>query len=257
MRFAVLALCLAACAPEPEPARSTPVDKVIASTETPRLAGEWRLVEMNGRAASQSQVETGSPTPITMTVGDFSFQAQSQCVAFWRRYEWRSDRLLVTPVDPGAICARGLSSWETEFSRTLSAVTAADVRNGTLSLSGPETSLTFQPAPPLKRENFTGRWRLRLVHGTALPNGEPPLEITVTEHAITANACVFAGWRYRQDGRLLEITQIEASVCERPLTALETRFAAFMQGLNRATMIQNGTLILDSATEQLEFRRVE
>ncbi len=33
--------------------------------------------------------------------------------------------------------------------------------------------------------------------------------------------------------------------------------AAFMRGLNRATLIPGGALILDSAAEQLEFRRVE
>ena len=30
-----------------------------------------------------------------------------------------------------------------------------------------------------------------------------------------------------------------------------------MRGLNRATVIDSGALILDSAAEQLEFRRVE
>ena len=259
MRFALLALCLlAACAPEAsDPRAPTPAVRPAAPTGTPRIAGEWRLVEMNGRTSSQPQGESGPPTPITMTVGDSSFRAQSQCVAFWRRYEWRAGSLVVTPANPGAMCARGLSPWENEFSRTLSAVTDANVQNGMMRLSGPAANLTFQPAPPLPRESFTGRWRLRSVGGTAPSNAGAPLEITVTDDRITANACVFTGWRYRQDGRLLEVTETQGPVCERTSTELETRFVAFMRDLNRATITQDGTLILDSAAEQVEFSRLE
>lgn len=258
MRFALAALCLAACAPETAaPRRPDAAAQTPAPAERPQIRGEWRLVEMNGRRASEPWGQGGVPTPITMTVGDFSFRAQSQCVAFWRRYEWRQGRLAVTPANPGMMCARGLSPWETEFGRTLSDVTDADIRDGALHLAGPAASLTFQPAPPPPRERFTGRWRLRFFHGASPPAGETPLEITVTDDTITASACVFSGWRYRQDGRLLEVTPLEGAVCERTLTDFETRFGAFMTGLNRATLLQDGALILDSATEQVEFRRVE
>lgn len=261
MRIALIALCLAACAPEPLESRaSTPgVPAMVpnAPAKPPRISGAWRLVEMNGRSASEAQGEADPPTPIAMTVGDFSFRAQSQCVAFWKRYEWRGDRLVVTDANPGAMCARGLSAWETEFGRTLSSVTGADATDRILRLSGPATTLTFESAPSPPRERFVGRWRLRSVHGAAPPVGDLPLEITVTEDAIRANACVFPGWRYRQDGTLLEVTEIPSSVCERTSTPLETRFAAFMKGLTRATLLNDGALILDSAAEQLEFARVE
>lgn len=264
MRIALLALCLAACtpdAPAPQPPQATvpAADSAPAPSPPTRadIKGEWRLSKMNGRPASASLGEARVPDPITMSVGDFTFRARSQCVAFWRRYEWSQGRLVVTSANPGAMCARGLSQWETEFSRTLSAVTDADVRNGALHLSGLDASLTFQSAPPLPRERFTGRWRLRFLHGASPPAGENPIEITVTEDTINASACIFSGWRYRQDGNLLEVTPVQSSVCERMPTETEARFGRFMDGLNRATIIQGGALILDSAAEQLEFRRVE
>jgi hypothetical protein len=67
---------------------------------------------------------------------------------------------------------------------------------------------------------------------------------------------VFGGWLYRQDGSLMEVTPATRPVCERTTTAFEQRFGAFMDGVTRATLIQGRALILDSAAEQVEFRRV-
>ena len=210
---------------------------------------------MNGRPAPAPD-DSDSIHPILMTVGDFTFRARSQCVAFWRRYERAGDRLVVTQANPGAMCARGLSPWETEFDRTLSAVTGAERSDGVLQLTGPDATLTFEAAPPLPREAITGRWRLQVFHGAAPPAGEGPIELTITDGRIEANACVFAGWRYRQDGSLLELTPQDGAVCERTTTAFEERFGAFMDRVMRATIIQDGSLILDSPLEQDEFDRI-
>lgn len=256
MRILLAALCLAACSPAP--ATKEPIAAAAQQappSTTSDLTGEWKLAEMNGRKPGEAGVDSG--VPVTMTVGDFSFRARSQCIAIWRRYERSGERLTTSPLNPGAMCARGLSPWETEFGRTLSGVDSAVRAGDLMRLSGPAGELVFEPAPPAPRESFTGRWRLRFAHGASPPADGPPLEIAVTDDRITANACVFAGWRYRQDGRLLEVTPLEAPVCERTLTDFEKRFAAFMRGLNRATITQDGALILDSAAEQFEFRRVE
>lgn len=252
MRILLAVLCLAACSPDP--AQTDPAKSAASQSNPADLRGEWRLVEMNGRRPGDAGGDAG--VPITMTVGDVSLRAQSQCIAIWRRYERQGERLVVTALNPGAMCARGLSPWEIEFGRTLSAVTDASRTDGMLRLRGSAGELAFEPAPPAPRESFTGRWRLRFVHGAAPSAGEM-LEITVTPDRITANACVFPGWRYRQDGRLLEVTPLEGPVCERTLTPSEQRFSSFMRGLNRATVIDSGALILDSASEQLEFRKVE
>jgi hypothetical protein len=256
MRILLAALCLAACSPAP----TTPQPVATAPPQAPSsqlsdLTGEWRLIEMNGRPPAGAGPD--SAIPVTMTVGDFSFRAQSQCIAIWRRYERRGDQLTVSPLNPGAMCARGLSPWETEFGRTLSGIDSAARVGDVLRLSGDAGELVFELAPPTPRESFTGRWRLAFAHGAAPAADGPPLEITVTDDRITANACVFAGWRYRQDGRLLEVTPLEEPVCERTLTPSEQRFSAFMRGLDRATIIAGGVLILDSAAEQLEFRKVD
>jgi hypothetical protein len=211
---------------------------------------------MNGRPAPSAADPNDAHHPITMTVGDFTFRAQSQCIAFWRRYEREGDRLVVTGANPGAMCARGLSAWETEFGRTLSAMTRAERINGTLRLTGNGASLTFETAPPLPREPITGRWRLQFFHGAAPPTGEAPIEITITDGRIDANACVFSGWRYRRDGTLMEVTPANGAVCERMTSPFEQRFGAFMDRVTRATVIRDGSLILDSAAEQVEFDRV-
>ena len=257
MRAILIPLFLVACSPAGPPAdRRPPAQPPAAGASvTADLHGEWRLAAMNGRPAPASDAD-GSNPPILMTVGDFTFRARSQCVAFWRRYAREGDGLVVAMANPGAMCARGLSPWEREFDRTLSAIKRAERRDGTLRLTGPGASLTFEPAPPLPRVDFTGRWRMRAVHGAAPPVGAAPIEITVTDGRIEANACVFAGWRYRQDGALLEVTPDAGPVCERTTSASEKRFAAFMDGLTRATIIPDGSLILDSAAEQVEFDRV-
>lgn len=261
MRSALLALCLIACAPE-TPTPGTPEPVVVADppqavpAALPAIQGEWRLSEMNGRSAGDSLGEAGVPTPITLSVGEFSLRAQSQCIAFWHRYDWRDGRVVLSSLGPHVMCARGLTSWETEFSRSLSAITDATITDGALQLTGPAAQLRFQPLPPVPVQRFTGRWRLRFVHGAPLPAGET-LEITVTEDRITANACVFSSWRYRQDGPLLEVTPLPGAVCERTLTEFEQQFSRFMAGLNRATIIQGGALILDSPSAQLEFRRAD
>jgi len=207
---------------------------------------------MNGRPAPAPD-DSDSIHHITMSVGDFTFRARSQCIAFWRRYERSGDRLVVTMANPGAMCARGLSDWEREFDRTLSAVTQAERSNGTLRLTGPGADLTFEAAPALPRESITGRWRLQFFHGAAPPAGAGPVELTITDGRIEANACVFSGWRYRQDGPLLEVTPDTGAVCERTTTAFEDRFGDFMDRVMRATLLPDGSLILDSPLEQVEF----
>lgn len=249
MRTLLAALCLAACSPASPPSEQAAPHAAEPAARAD-LRGEWRLAMMNGRGPDENT------TPITLSVGDFSLRAQSQCIAFWHRYEQGGDRLVVSRLNPGAMCARGLTQWETEFGKTLSSVDTAALTEGKLRLAGGSGELVFDPAPLLPRERFTGRWRLRFVHGAAPPAGEPPLEITVTDDRITTSACVFSGWRYRQDGRLLEVTPLAEPVCERAVSPFEQRFDAFMTALNRATLIQGEALILDSPTEQWEFRRV-
>lgn len=210
---------------------------------------------MNGRPAPAPD-DADSIHPVLMTVGDFTFRARSQCIAFWRRYEREGDRLVVTEANPGAMCARGLSAWETEFGRALSAATRAERSDGTLRLTGPGANLTFEAAPPMPRHDITGRWRLHAFHDVAPPAGAEPIEITITDGRIDANACVFDDWRYRQDGTLMEVTPAAGAVCERMTTPWEERFGAFMDRVTRATLIEGGALILDSPLEQVEFRRV-
>lgn len=256
MRAVLLALCLAACRPGgPPPDAPQPVSPAPAGPPVPAdIRGEWRLTAMNGRPAPVPD-DTDSMHPILMTVGDFTFRARSQCIAFWRRYERDGDRLVITEANPGAMCARGLSSWEREFGRTLSAVTRAERHEGTLRLTGPDASLTFEVAPPPPRHDITGRWRLHAFHGVTPPPGAEPIEITIADGRIDANACVFEDWRYRQDGTLMEVTPATGAVCERMTTPWEQRFGAFMDRVNRATLIEGGALILDSPLEQAEFRQ--
>lgn len=258
MRVIFLALCLAACSPAPPPVdagRPAPSSPPAEAPGPVDMRGEWRLTAMNGRPAPEDD-DTDTHHPITMTVGDFTLRAQSQCVPFWRRYEWKASQLVVTGANPGAMCARGLTDWETEFSRTLSAVTGAERRNDSLRLTGPDASLTFEPAPPLPPVDITGRWRLRFFQGAAPPAGQPPIEITIADGRIEANECVFSGWRYRQDGPLMEVTPVRAPICERMTSPFEDRFGEFMDRVTRATLLQDGALILDSAAAQVEFRRV-
>jgi hypothetical protein len=261
MRTALIALCLAACSPAapppatPQPAPPSPAAGPAPAPAQADIRGEWRLTAMNGRPAPVPD-DTDSIHPIVMTVGDFSFRARSQCVAFWRRYERNGDRLVVTDANPGAMCARGLSAWEVEFSRTLSAVTRAERENGALRLTGPGASLSFEAALPQRPEPITGRWRLQFFHGAAPPAGEGPIEITIRDGRIDVNACVFSGWRYRQDGTLMEVTPADGAVCERMTSPFEQRFGDFMDRVTRATLIQDGSLILDSAAEQVEFDRI-
>lgn len=257
MRLLLALLSLAACSPEPPatPAPASPPVRAAPAPASASIVGQWRLTEMNGRAPGADS-HVGDIGPITLTAGENSLRAQSQCVAFWRGFERRGDRLTVTPLNPGAMCARGLTIWETEFDRTLSGVTTVAQDGDTLRLSGPNAALTFAPAPPLPPERFTGRWRLVSLNGAAVPSGEPPLEITVTDDRITAMSCVFSPWRYSQQGNHLELTGLSAAVCERMLSPLEQRFGAFMDRVVRATVLQGGDLILDSALAQAQFRRV-
>ncbi len=258
MRLVVLALCLAACSPAPPAVDATRPAPPSSPADAPGpvdMRGEWRLTAMNGRPAPAPD-DTDTHHAITMTVGDFTLRAQSQCVPFWRRYEWEGGRLVVTGANPGAMCARGQTDWENEFSRTLSAITGAERRDDSLRLTGPDADLTFEPAPPQPRVDITGRWRLHAFHGAAPPGGEAPIEVTITDGRIEANACVFGGWLYRQDGPLMEVTPGTGPVCERVTTPFEDRFGDFMDGVNRATIVQDGALILDSDAAQVEFRRV-
>jgi hypothetical protein len=261
MRALILALVLSACGPSAPPTTTSATAAAAGYVEPTRsadtldLSGEWRLTEMNGRAAPQLRDADDAHHPITASVGAFAFRAQSQCIAFWRRYAVEGERVRMSELNPGAMCARGLSDWEREFDRSLSAVTGASRTEGSLTLTGPDVRLVFASAPPEPSQRFLGLWRLRVLHGQ--PPAGPPIDIEVTETEIRANACVFAGWRYRQDGPLLETTRIPGTVCERTLTAEEQRFGALMDRLHRATLLPDGALILDSPSEQFEFRQID
>ncbi|WP_324773010.1 META domain-containing protein [Brevundimonas sp.] len=257
MRVILIALCLAACSLAAPPAdQPRPVPRPVEMPAPADMRGEWRLTAMNGRPAPSAADPDDAHHPITMSVGDFTFRARSQCVPFWRRYERQGDRLVVTMANPGAMCARGLSDWEREFDRTLSAVNTAERRGETLRLTGPGASLDFESAPPLPKESINGRWRLQSFHGAPPPAGEGPIELTISDGRIEVNACVFSGWRYRQDGPVLEVTPEGGAVCERTTTPFEQRFGAFMDRVMRATIIEDGSLILDSPLEQVEFDRI-
>ncbi|GAA0867619.1 hypothetical protein GCM10009116_01180 [Brevundimonas basaltis] len=102
MRVVLLALCVAACSPAPPPIDARPPASPPSPPEAPGpvdMRGEWRLTAMNGRPAPAPD-DADTHHPITMTVGDFTFRARSQCIAFWRRYDWQGRRLLVAPANP-------------------------------------------------------------------------------------------------------------------------------------------------------------
>lgn len=251
----LMAITLAACGPAPrtlEPEGAAPAPGREGPAD---LRGEWLLVEMNGRPAPRARDPQDQHHPITASVGETSFRAQSQCVPIWRRYHLTDGVLSMSALNPGAMCARGLSDWETEFGRTLSAVDRAERTDDLLVLTGPDARLVFAATPGRPEPRFTGRWRLHAVHGQ--PPGPPPLEIEVSAEEIRANVCVLPGWRYVQEGPLLETTPIPAAVCERTSTPAEVRFGAFMDQVHRATLLPDGALILDSPAEQFEFRRVD
>lgn len=259
MRALFLCLGLVACGPAPAPtdpaSPAAPVRAEAPASPRTDIAGDWVLTEMNGRPAPRSVDPEDFKHPIVASVGDFSFRAHSQCVAFWRRYEIQGERVTMSALNPGPMCARGLSDWEREFDRTLSETTGFSRSADTLTLRGPGTRLVFAAAAPTPTETFIGRWRLRFMHGQA-PTGAP-IEIEVTKAEIRPDACVFSGWRYRQDGPLVEVTPLSGPVCERMLTPEEQRFGAMMDRLHRATILADGGLILDSPGEQFEFRRID
>lgn len=253
----LFAITLSACGPAPQPsARNGPPPTVTAASPAPRadLSGEWLLIEMNGRPAPQARDPQDAHHPITASVGATSFRAQSQCVPIWRRYRIENGVLSMSDLNPGAMCARGLSNWETEFGRTLSAVDRVERTADRLVLTGPGSRLVFAAAPSQPHPRFLGRWRLQAVHGR--PPSAPALEIEVTPEEIRPNVCVLSGWRYLQEGPLLETTPLPNPVCERTPTPEEQRFGAFMEEAHRATVLPNGALILDSPREQFEFRRI-
>lgn len=113
-----------------------------------------------------------------------------------------------------------------------------------------------EPAPAGADASLQGRWRLRAFQGAPAPQGEPPVEIVITADSISANACVFSGWRYRQDGPLVQVTPIDAAICERTVSRFEQQFSDFMREVSRATVGQDGSLILNSAAERVEFERI-
>lgn len=253
----LMTVAMAACGPaqQPPPPDRAPAPAAPGQARAADLTGEWLLIEMNGRPAPQARDPQDRDHPITASVGATSFRAQSQCVPIWRRYRIDDGTLRMSDLNPGAMCARGLSTWETEFGRTLSAVDRAERTPDRLVLTGPDARLVFSAAPRLPSSSLVGRWRLTAVHGQA-PMG-PPLEIQVSATEIRANACVFAGWRYLQEGPLLETTPIPDAVCERTVTPEELRFGAFMDQVHRATLLPDGALILDSPGEQFEFHRID
>lgn len=251
----LMTLALVACGPAPQPVRQDGLPPRTAAGKAPAdLSGEWVLIEMNDRPAPQERDPQDAHHPITASVGATTFRAQSQCVPIWRRYHLEDGVVRMSDLNPGAMCARGLSNWETEFGRALSAVDRAERTSDRLVLTGPDARLVFAAAPSLPQPRFLGRWRLHAVHGQAPPT--PSLEIEVTPDEIRPNVCVLAGWSYLQEGPLLETTPLPNAVCERTLTPEEQRFGAFMDEAHRATVLPNGALILDSPREQFEFRRV-
>lgn len=251
----LMAISLAACGPAPQTLEQGRPAEVAAREGPADLSGEWLLVEMNGRPAPRARDPQDHDHPITASVGATSFRAQSQCVPIWRRYRLADGVLVMSDLNPGPMCARGLSQWETEFGRTLSAVDRVERTADRLVLTGPDARLVFEAAPDRPQPRFVGRWRLHAVHGR--PPGGAPMEIEVSEGEIRTNVCVLAGWRYLQEGPLLETTPTGEAVCERTLTPEEARFGAFMDQAHRATLLPDGALILDSPREQFEFRRVD
>jgi hypothetical protein len=265
MRLSAIALTLllvVACQPAgmPPPASSGPKASSTVPTPEADIRGDWRLARVDGRMADDQPPNGDIPAAIRLTVGDRTLRANSQCVGFAWRYEKRGDRIGLTPDNPGPMCARGLTTWESDFGRVVNGVTEARVVAGNLRLSGPTGELEFTPAPPPAAVDLTGEWvLLRLDGDQAQAGGDLPQDIRVAITADTIRAqsqCVSYWWRYRQSGQQLESTPDDPGpVCERTRTEWEQRFKRIIDDVRIGHLMDGRTMILDGAGGQAEFRR--
>lgn len=252
-------LLAAGCQPVVMPAASPPATPAPASTAAD-IRGDWRLVRLAGRAADEQPPGAEIPATIRLVVGDVTFRANSQCVGFAWRYERTGEKVALRPDNPGPMCARGLTTWEKDFDRILSAVTDASIVDGMLRLSGAGGDMEFAPGAPPVAVDLKGNWELirldadlaRADHG--LPQGIP---VAITGETIRAQSqCVIFAWSYRQSGEQVETRPEDAGpVCERTRTEWEQRFARIMDSVNIAHPVNTENLVLAGSAGQAEFRR--
>lgn len=113
---------------QPQPATSWPSPAPLP--ERSLLAGNWVVASIGGAA----------PPPdadiIHVAVDGSTIRARSQCVPFPWRYRLAEGRLALTPINPGLVCARGLSAWEKAFQEAMNAATGVAVADGRMVISG-------------------------------------------------------------------------------------------------------------------------
>lgn len=87
------------------------VPEGVASRESQQvtIVGRWVVV------AIDDEVAVPMARPITVAINADTIRAQSQCVPFPFLYKLRGTRILLGKINPGLVCARGLSRWEQEF----------------------------------------------------------------------------------------------------------------------------------------------
>jgi hypothetical protein len=262
---AALALWLAvACQPAEAPPFSLSGDPTPETAAKPveDIRGEWRLGRIGPRMASDQPPNSEIPPEIRVIVGDATLRAHSQCITFAWRYKREGSDIALTPDNPGPICGRGLSYWERDFERSVTAASKVQLVGGRLLLMGAAEELEFNPAPPPAIIDLKGEWKLhRLDNDEVASGGDPRHDIRVSITADTMRAqsqCIAYRWRYRQSGQQLEMAPDNpGAVCDRSRTEWELRFKRTIDGVNIGHRVDARTLILAGSGGQAEFSRLD
>ncbi len=129
------------------------VTKKARSPVDEPILGRWIVTALDDEVA-----QLGAQ-PITVRIDADSIRAQSQCVPFPYIYKRRGDRVLLGKINPGLVCARGLSHWEQEFDIGMyNADRVARTADGGLVFSGTGGTVTMRPfAPGARRADAVSR----------------------------------------------------------------------------------------------------
>jgi hypothetical protein len=257
-------LLVVACQPDEAPMSSSP-EQIVSKTAPAQLEdirGDWRLARVGQRMASDQPPNSEIPPEIRLIVGDMTLRAYSQCVTFAWRYEREGSGVRIRADNPGPICGRGLSYWEKDFERSITAANKVRLIDGRLLLAGAAEELEFNSAPPPAIVDLKGDWKLRRLNGDEVESqGDPRHDIRMAITAGTMRAqsqCVAYWWRYRQSGQQLEMTpDSPGPVCDRTRTEWEQRFKRTMDSVNIGHRVDARTLILAGSGGQAEFSRLD
>lgn len=245
--LAVASLALSACS-------------VLAGSVPDPANGDWHLTE--GTVDGQDlQVPAG--VRITLSISGDEVGGNNSCNSYFGRIDTSGGRLAFVELGQTEMACPDVMDLEATYMAALQAVTALEVTDDELHLTGPDVDLRFDRVEPLPASDLVGTtWTLEsLIQGDAASSvgGDPAtLELTEDGQISGSTGCREFTGTYELEGDTIQVTQLitNDNACPAELQRQDDHVLSVLGDGFLASIAENRLTIVSTGdqTQGLDYR---